>query len=71
MTHRRQFTAAFKAPVVLELLSGAKTRAEICREHQLAASVLAAWKSSFLARAASMFEGPDQSSGQDTKRSAA
>lgn len=68
MTHRRQFTAAFKAQVVLELLSGAKSSAEICREHQLAASVLADWKSSFLARAASIFEGPDQSSSQDTKR---
>ena len=41
MTHRRQFTAACKAQVVLELLSGAKSRAEIRREHQLAASVLA------------------------------
>jgi transposase-like protein len=39
MTHRRQFTAAFKAQVVLELLSGAKSSAERCREHQLAASV--------------------------------
>jgi transposase len=55
---------------VLELLSGAKSRAELCREHQLAASVLADWKSSFLARAASIFEGPDQSGSQDTKRMA-
>jgi transposase len=68
MTHRRQFTAAFKAQVVLELLSGAKSSAELCREHQLAASVLADWKSSFLVRAASIFEGPDQSNSQDTRR---
>jgi transposase len=68
MTHRRQFTAAFKAQVVLELRSGAKSRAERCREPQLAASVLADWKSSVLARAASIFEGPDPSSSQDTKR---
>ena len=68
MTHRRQFTAAFKAQVVRELRSGAKSSAELCREHQLAASVLADWKSSVLARAASSFEGPDQSSSQDTKR---
>jgi transposase len=68
MTHRRQFTAAFKAQVVLELLSGAKSSAELCREHQLAASVLADWKSSFLARAASIFDGPDQAGSQDAQR---
>ena len=68
MIHRRQFTAAFKAQVVLELLSGAKSSAERCREHQLAASVLADWKSSFLARAASIVEDPAQPSSQDTKR---
>jgi transposase len=68
MTHRRQFTAAFKAQVVLELLSGAKSSAELCREHQLAASVLADWKSSFLTRAALIFEGPAQSSRQDSRQ---
>jgi transposase len=68
MTHRRQFTAEFKAQVVLELLSGAKSSAELCREHQLAASVLADWKTSFLARAASIFAGPDQRSAQDATR---
>jgi hypothetical protein len=52
----------------LELLSGAKSSAELYREHQFAASVLADWKSRFLARAASMFEGPDQASSQDTRR---
>jgi transposase len=71
MTHRRQFTATFKAQLVLELLSGAKSSAELCREPQLAASVLADGKSNVLARAASSFEGPDQSSSQDTKRIAA
>ena len=59
MTHRRQFTAEFKAQVVLELLSGAKSSAELCREHQLASSVLADWKAHFLARAASLFTSAD------------
>jgi transposase len=68
MTHRRQFTAAFKAQVVLELRSGAKSRAERCREPQLAASVLADWKHSLLARAAAIFEGPSQTDRQDTTR---
>jgi hypothetical protein len=40
MTHRRQFNAGLRAQVVLELLSGAKSSAELCRKHQLASSVL-------------------------------
>jgi transposase-like protein len=39
MPHRRKFTSAFKAQVVLELLSGAKSSVELCREHQIASSV--------------------------------
>jgi transposase-like protein len=41
MVYRRKFTAEFKAGVVLELLSDAKNSAELCWEHQIAASVLA------------------------------
>jgi transposase len=68
MTHRRQFTAEFKAQVVLELLSGAKSSVELCREHQIASSVLADWKAHFLARAESFFKSPDQHDHQDTTR---
>jgi transposase-like protein len=32
MSHRREFMAAFKAQVVLDLLSGAMSSAELCRE---------------------------------------
>jgi transposase-like protein len=71
MTHRRQCTAACTAQVVLERLSGANSRAELCREHQLAAAVLADWKRSVRARAAAIVAGPDQSSRQDTPRIAA
>jgi transposase len=65
MTHRRQFTAEFKAQVVLELLSGAKSSAELCREHQLAASVLAEWKAIFLRHAPAAFESPETRSHPD------
>jgi transposase len=68
MIHRRQFTAEFTAQVVLELLSGAKSSAELCREHQLASSVRADWKAHFLARAASLFKSPDQRDHQDATR---
>jgi transposase-like protein len=65
MTYRRKFTAAFKAQVVLELLSGAKTSAELCREHQIAASVLADWKAMFLRHAPEAFESPEHANGPE------
>ncbi len=63
MAQRRRFTGEFKAQVVLELLSGAKSAAELCRQHQLTPQVLARWKSELLERAPLVFE-------QDQKRSA-
>jgi transposase len=68
MTQRRQFTAEFKAQVVLELLSGAKNSAELCHEHQIASSGLTDWKAHFLARAASLLTGSDQRDHQDATR---
>ena len=56
--HRRQFITEIKAQVMLALLSGAKSRAERCREQQIAWYRLADWKASFLARAASRFKTP-------------
>jgi hypothetical protein len=63
MTQRRTFTAEFKTHVVLDLVSGAHSAAELCRQHQLTPQVLARWKSEFLERAPLVFE-------QDQKRSA-
>jgi transposase-like protein len=68
MTHRRQFTAEFKAQVVLERRSGATSSAELCREHQIASSGLADWKTIFLARAASVFDNSESPSRQDAAR---
>ena len=56
MTQRRKFTAEFKARVVLDLVSGAKSAAELCREHQLNPKLLARWKTEFLERAPLLFE---------------
>ena len=38
---RRTFTAEFKAKVVLNLLAGTTTPAEVCRKHQLSPSLVA------------------------------
>jgi hypothetical protein len=65
MIPRRQFTAAFNAQVVLELLSGAQSRAEWCREPQMAASVLADGQTMFLRPAPAACERPEHRNGRE------
>lgn len=55
MTRRRTFTAKFKAQVVLDILSGHKSAADICREHQLKPQVVSGWKTTFVNQAAQVF----------------
>lgn len=56
MGKHRQFTSEFKAKVVLQAISGEKTAAEICREHELKPDLLSKWKAAFLAKAHELFE---------------
>ena len=56
MTQRRRFTPEFKAQVVLDVLSGSKSSAELCREHQLNPQVLSRWKTEFVEWAPLVFE---------------
>jgi transposase len=56
MGERRKFTAEFKARVVLEVISGAKSSAEACRQYDLKPPVLSVWKSTFLANADQVFQ---------------
>jgi transposase-like protein len=53
---RRDFSAEFKAKVVLEVISGSKSAAEICREYNLKPDLVSHWKNEFLSRAAQVFE---------------
>ena len=59
---RRRFTAAFKAEVVLSLLAGNQSAAQLCREHEISPNLLQSWKETFLKNAASAFDGPRQQS---------
>jgi transposase len=67
MTQRRRFTAEFKARVALEVLSGSKSAAEVCREHQLNSQVLSRWKTELVERAPLIFE-QDQLHSQEQER---
>ena len=44
----RRFSPEFKARVMLEIVSGKKSLAEVSREHQIKDTVLQRWKSQFL-----------------------
>jgi transposase-like protein len=54
--NRRQYSAEFKAKLVLQVLSGEKTASKLCRTHKLNANVLNRWRKEFLDHAASIFE---------------
>lgn len=53
---RRNFAAEFKAKVVLEIISGSKSAAEVCREYNLKADLVSHWKNQFVANAVQVFE---------------
>ncbi len=53
---RRNFTAEFKAKVVLEIISGSKSAAEGCREYNLKPDLVSHWKNQFVANAVQVFE---------------
>lgn len=64
---RRSFPADLKAKLVLELLSGAASQAELCRKHNLKPQLLAHWKAAVLERLPSIFQDNPQTS-QDQQR---
>ena len=53
---RRNFSAEFKTKVVLDIISGSKSTAEVCREYDLKPDLVSHWKSQFLANASQVFE---------------
>ena len=65
---RRNFTPEFKGQVVLEVLRGESSQAELCRRHNLSEDQLSKWKQQLLENAASLFESTDKSSKDATER---
>jgi transposase-like protein len=53
---RRSFPAEFKAQIVLQLLSGEASQAELCRKHGLKPNLIANWKAAVLERLHTVFE---------------
>ena len=56
MGKARKFSPEFKAQVVLEIVSGNKSLAEVSRQHGIKNTVLSRWKAQFLDGAPGIFE---------------
>jgi transposase-like protein len=57
---KRSFPADLKAQVVLQLLSGAATQAELCRKHNLKPQLLSHWKDAVIERMHMLFDVNDE-----------
>ena len=60
---KRKYSADFKAKVVLELLGGDQTLAQICSKHSLVSKSVLNWKKTFLENASIAFNIDGAASG--------
>ncbi len=64
----RTFTPEFKAQVVLQLLTGAKSITDLCREHQIRSGLVYRWRDEFMANAAKAFARDSDTSSDGQQR---
>lgn len=67
MQKRRSFSGRFKAQVVLEVLTGVKSAAQVCREHGIKETLLSRWKQEFVERSPEVFESRRGRDAQDER----
>ena len=68
MAQRRKFTPQFKTKIVLEMLSGDTSQAELSRRHNIGSDQLSKWKRQFLENMSRAFEAEDGSGGDGSER---
>lgn len=67
MIKHRTFKPQLKAQAVLQVLSGVKSAAQICRELNINENLLSRWKQQLLTQAALVFEREHAASEQDER----
>jgi transposase-like protein len=67
MDKRRTYTSEFKAQLVLQMLSGEKSAAQLSREHGIKDSVLSRWRQEFVERSAQVFERGQERDEEDRR----
>jgi transposase len=55
LKNRRSFSPEFKLRLVVQIVSGQRSIAELSREHKIKDSVLARWRDQFLEKAGGIF----------------
>jgi len=65
---RRMFKSEFKLQCVLDVLSGRKSPAQICRENNISESVLNKWRHLFMERAPGIFENGSSKLSAESQR---
>ena len=68
MAKRRKFTSEFKTELILEVISGATSQAEVCRRHNLNEDQLSKWDQHFVENAPSLFESTDKQSSEVSEK---
>lgn len=67
MEKRRTFKPEFKARAVLQVLTGTKTAAQVCREHQISEQLLTTWKKHLLTHADLVFAQERESTAEQAR----
>ncbi len=67
MTRNRAYKPQLKAQVVLQILSGTKSAAQICRELNINEALLSRWKQQLLTHAPLVFERESEASDKDER----
>jgi len=64
---RRRFSPEFKVRVVLELISGARSQAEACREYSVSPQTVSKWKTELVDRAPQLFRNKEHDSAEQVR----
>lgn len=67
MSKSRTYKPQLKAQVVLQVLTGAKSAAQICRDLQINENLLSRWKQQFLTHASLIFAPANEANEKDTR----
>jgi len=67
MTRSRTHKPQLKAQVVLQVLSGTKSAAQVCRDLNINETLLSRWKQQLLTHAALVFERESEASEKDER----
>src|SRR3954447_4326795 len=61
---RRTFSPEFKAKVVLDVLTGSASPAEVCRKHQISPTLFGLWKATLFDRLSVVFQADEARSAE-------